>query len=154
LPCIEPRLKRFASEQPDNSLANYLYAMAIVKRQQQSPDPQALQRAEVLLKKATALDAKCGDAWLQLGILSSGRHDYSAAIDDYEKAIDANPQLGEAYYRLGVAYDRTGEPAKARQKFELHDRIEKAEAEAVERQRREIQQFLIIPSGQAPSPNQ
>ena len=125
-----------------------------MKRQQQSPDPQALQHAEILLKKATMLDARCGDAWLELGILSSGRNDYSAAIDDYRKAIDANPQLGEAYYRLGAAYDRTGERAKARQEFELHDQVEKAQAEAVERQRREIQQFMIVPSGQTPSTNQ
>ena len=35
LACIEPRLARFVQQQPENSLANYFYAMAIWKRQQQ-----------------------------------------------------------------------------------------------------------------------
>jgi Flp pilus assembly protein TadD len=149
LPCIEPRLKRFARQQPKNPLANYLYAMVLLKAQHQTGDPQAQQRAETLLKKAVTLDSGLADAWLQLGILAAARRDLSEAMEDYRKAIGANPKLGEAYYRLGVAYDRTGDPARARQEFELHDQIEKAQANEVERQRKEIQQFLIVPSGQA-----
>ena len=149
LPCIEPRLERFARQQPKNPLANYLYAMVLLKAQHQTGDPQAQQRAETLLKKAVTLDSGLADAWLQLGILAAARRDLSEAMEDYRKAIGANPKLGEAYYRLGVAYDRTGDPARARQEFELHDQIEKAHADEVERQRKEIQQFLIVPSGQA-----
>jgi tetratricopeptide (TPR) repeat protein len=155
LPCIEPRLERYARQQSDNAVANYLYAMAIIKRQQQKPDDQALQKAEALLYKAVRLDAKCGEAWLQLGILSFDRREFATAMDDYRKAIEANPQLAEAHYRLGVAYDRTGETSKAAKEFELHDLIERAQAEAIERQRREILQFVIAPSSQAiPSPRQ
>ncbi len=149
LPCIEPRLERFARQQPKNPLANYLYAMVLLKAQHQTGDLQAQQRAETLLKKAVTLDSGLADAWLQLGILAAARRDLSEAMEDYRKAIGANPKLGEAYYRLGVAYDRTGDPARARQEFELHDQIEKAQANEVERQRKEIQQFLIVPSGQA-----
>ena len=70
LACVEPRLARFVQQQPANSLANYFYAMAIWKRQQQPPDQQARQQVETLLTKAVAIDPKCGDAYLQLGILS------------------------------------------------------------------------------------
>jgi len=148
LPCVEQKLARFVQLQPENALANYLYAMAILKRQQQPADPQSLQQAQTLLTKAVTIDPKCGDAYLQLGILSSSGRDLQKAIGFYTKAIEANPQLGDAHYRLGVAYDRVGETAKARQEFQLHDEIEKQQAAAIESQRREVKQFLVVLQGQ------
>jgi tetratricopeptide (TPR) repeat protein len=148
LACIEPKLARFVREQPENSLANYLYAMALWKRQEQSADPQALHQVETLLTKAVTIDAKCGDAYLQLGILYFFQRNFEKAIGFYTEAIEVNPQLGEAHYRLGVAYDRIGEPAKAKQEFQLHDEIEKLQAAAIERQRREVKQFLVVLQGQ------
>jgi tetratricopeptide (TPR) repeat protein len=152
LPCIEPRLARFVQQQPGNSLANYFYAMAIWKRQQQPMDQRAQQQVETLLTKAVTLDPKCGDAYLQLGILSTSQHDFEKAIAFYTKAIEVAPQLGEAHYRLGVAYDRSGSPEKAKQEFQLHDEIEKLQAAAVERQRREVKQFLVVLQGQPATP--
>ena len=150
LPCIEPRLARFVQQQPRNSLANYFYAMAIWKMNHLS-----LQQVESLLAKAVAIDPKCGDAYLQLGILASSQHNFEKAIGYYTKAIEVDPQLGEAHYRLGVAYDRIGSPEKAKQEFQLHDEIEKQQAAAVERQRREVKQFLVVLQGQpATSPAQ
>lgn len=146
--CVEQKLARFVQEQPENSLANYFYAMAIWKRQQQLTDPQALREIESLLTKAVKIDSKCSDANLQLGILYFSQHDVAKAIDFYTKAIEANSQLGEAHYRLGVAYDRIGDQAKAKQEFQLHDEIEKAQADAVEQQRREVKQFLVVLQGQ------
>jgi tetratricopeptide (TPR) repeat protein len=152
LACIEPKLERFVREQPENALANYLYAMALWKRQEQSADPRVLQQVETLLTKAVTIDAKCGDAYLQLGVLYFSQHNFAKAISFYTKAIDVNPQLGEAHYRLGVAYDRIGEPAKAKQEFQLHDEIEKLQAAAIERQRREVKQFLVVLQGQPAYP--
>jgi tetratricopeptide (TPR) repeat protein len=148
LTCVAPRLARFVQAEPANSLANYLYAMAIWKRQEQAPDPKALQQVETLLSKAVAIDPKCADAYLQLGILYSSQRNPEKAIGFYEKAIEADPQLGEAHYRLGVAYDRIGLSEKAKQEFQLHDEIEKSQAAAVERQRREVKQFLVVLEGQ------
>jgi tetratricopeptide (TPR) repeat protein len=152
LACIEPRLARFVQQQPGNSLANYFYAMAIWKRQQQPMDQAALRQVETLLTKAVAIDPKCGDAYLQLGILSASQHQLEKAIAFYAKAIEVDPQLGEAHYRLGVAYDRIGSPEKAKQEFQLHDEIEKLQAVAVERQRREVKQFLVVLQGQPVTP--
>jgi tetratricopeptide (TPR) repeat protein len=146
--CVEQKLARFVQEQPENSLANYFYAMAIWKRQQQSIDQQALRQVEALLTKAVTIDAKCSDADLQLGILYFSQHSFEKAINFYTKAIEANPQFGEAHYRLGVAYDRIGDPAKAKQEFQLHDEIEKTQADAVEQQRREVKQFQVVLQGQ------
>ncbi len=152
LTCVEPKLARFAQEQPGDSLANYFYAMAIWKRQGQPPDPKDLQTVKSLLTKAIDIDAKCGDAYLQLGVLYFSKHDVEKAISFYKQAIEANPQLGEAHYRLGVAYDRLGESVKAKEEFQLHDQIEKQQADAVERQRREVKQFLVVLQGQPAAP--
>ena len=152
LACIEPRLARFVQQQPGNSLANYFYAMAIWKRQKQPMNQEALRQVKTLLTKAVSIDPKCGDAYLQLGILSSSQHNFEMAIGFYTRAIDVDPQLGEAHYRLGVAYDRIGLPEKAKQEFQLHDEIEKQQAAAVERQRREVKQFLVVLQGQAAAP--
>jgi tetratricopeptide (TPR) repeat protein len=148
LACVEPKLERFLHIQPNSALANYLYAMALWKRRQLQPDQVALQKVETLLTQAVTIDRNCGEAYLQLGILYSSQHKYEQAIGLYKKAIEIDPQSGEAHYRLGVAYDRTREPAKAKTEFALHDEIEKQKAAAVERQRREIKQFLIVLEGQ------
>jgi tetratricopeptide (TPR) repeat protein len=148
LVCVKQRLARFVQEQPENPLANYFYAMVFLKRQQQSEDKQSVQEAERLLTKAVTTDGKCGDAYLQLGILSASEYTFGKAIDFYTKAIEADPQLGEAHYRLGVAYDRIGESAKAKREFQLHDEIKKQQAEAIERQRRQVKQFLVVLPGQ------
>jgi tetratricopeptide (TPR) repeat protein len=153
LPCVEEKLARFVHRQPGNALANYFYAMAIWKRQELPPDTRDMQQVEALLNNAVNIDKKCADAYLQLGLLYFSRRDYSKAIAYYTQAITADPQLGEAHYRLGVAYDRIGEADKAKQEFQLHDQIEKVQADAIERQRREVKQFLVVLQGQpAPPP--
>ena len=104
------------------------------------------QEVQRLLTKAVTLDPKCGDAYLQLGNLQFTQGNYESAIGFYKKAIKANPQLSEAHYRLAMAYDRTGDQAKARQEFQLHDEIEKKQAEEIDHQRREVKQFVVTTS--------
>jgi tetratricopeptide (TPR) repeat protein len=152
LACVERKLARFVQLQPGSSVANYLYAMAIWKGQAQPADPLALQQVETLLTRAVTIDAKCGEAYLQLGILYYSQRNFEKAIGYYTKAIEVNPQLDEAHYRLGVAYDRIGEPAKAKQEFQLHDEIKKLQAAAIEQQRRDVKQFLVVVPGQPAYP--
>lgn len=144
LPCVEERLARFAHQQPDDSLANYFYAMALWKRQQLSSNKTAMSQVETLLNRAVALDRKCSDGYLQLGVLAASQHDDPKAIQLYTKAINANPQLSEAHYRLGVAYDRLGERDKAQHEFQLHDELQKQQAAAVEQERRDVKQFVVV----------
>ena len=144
LPCVEQKLARFVEQRPGDPLANYYFAMAVWKQKGQAIDPQSLHLVEDLLTKAVTIDPKCGDAYLQLGVLQFTRYDYEKAIGLYGKAIEANPQLSEAHYRLGIAYDRVGDKDKARREFQLHDEIEKQQAAAVEKQRRDIKQFLVV----------
>jgi Flp pilus assembly protein TadD len=99
------------------------------------------------LIKAVSLDANCSDAYLELGILAATEHDNEGAIRSYTKAIEADPQSADAHYRLAVAYDRIGETARAQQEFALHKQIEQQQAEATEKQRKAVKQFLFADPG-------
>ncbi|HEX6495363.1 MAG TPA: tetratricopeptide repeat protein [Acidobacteriaceae bacterium] len=150
--CIESKLARFVQQKPDSSIANYLYAMALLKRQQASANKTDLQKVETLLNKAVSLDAKCSDGYLQLGILAASQRDDKRAIQLYSKAAEIDPQLAEAHYRLAVAYERLGEREKAQQEFQLHDEIQKRQAADIERERRDVKQFVIVQGQPASTP--
>jgi tetratricopeptide (TPR) repeat protein len=143
LRCSEEKLAEFVKLHPENPLASYYDGMAIWKQSGRSNDPQILDQVEALLDRAVALDPKCGDAYLQLGNLNASRHDNAKAIAFFSRALEANPQLAEAHYRLGMAYDRVGERDKAKREFQLHEELDKEQAEEIERQRREVKQFLV-----------
>jgi tetratricopeptide (TPR) repeat protein len=147
LPCVEQKLARFVGQRPTDPLANYFYAMAMWKQKGQSIDLPTLERVQDMLTKAVTIDPQCSEAYMQLGVLQSTRRDYKQAIGFYTKAIEVNPQLSEAHYRLGVAYDRVGDKERAKQEFQRHDDIEKQQAAEVEKQRREVKQFLVVVDG-------
>lgn len=149
LDCAEQKLARFTQTQPANARAKYYYAMAILKRQGIPANTADVAYARALLAKAVELDPKFGEAYLQLGILSMDRKDYQQSIDFFTRAVEANPQLGDAHYRLGVAYERVGSAAKAKQEFERHDAMEKAQAEVVEQQRTKVKQFMVVLQGES-----
>jgi tetratricopeptide (TPR) repeat protein len=144
LPCSEQKLARFVRDQPGNATGNYYYGIVLWKRDRGSENSAGLHEAAALLEKAVAIDPKFGEAYLQLGILHSGRGRFEQAIRDYKKAIEVSPQLGEPHYRLGLAYRRMGEESKAEQEFRVYEQMVKAETAAIESQRRELRQFLII----------
>ena len=144
LPCAEEKLSRFARLQSANALANYYYAVALWKSDRDAANAARKAQVAALLEKAVGLDPKLDEAYTQLGIISAAGGDNAWAISAYKKAIEANPQSGEAHYRLGLAYKRMGEDAKAQQELQLYKQIDQTETAAVERQRRELRQFMII----------
>ncbi|HKF45970.1 MAG TPA: carboxypeptidase regulatory-like domain-containing protein [Terracidiphilus sp.] len=144
LKCAEQHLADFARQQPANPLANYYYAIALWKHSGRSTDAHVREQVEALLNRAVALDPKCSEAYLQLGIVATAGREDAQAIGFYQKAIAADPQLSEAHYRLGVAFDRMGERDKAKQEFQLHEQIERQQKAQVEQQRREVKQFLVV----------
>jgi tetratricopeptide (TPR) repeat protein len=143
LPCVEEKLTRFAQRKPDNSRANYYLAMAIWKQSGQEIDEETTRKIESMLTKAVMIDSKFGEAYVQLGNLKSQHKAFAEAAELYAKAIEADPQSSEAHYRLGLAYDRLGEQAKAQREFQLHEEIEKQHADAIDRERREVKQFVV-----------
>lgn len=152
LPCSEPRLARFARQQPESALANYYYAVALWKKARGSTDAATFREVEARLQKAVAIDPKFGEAYVQLGIAEADRGDTNKAIQAYTKAIEVSPRLGEAHYGLSLAYKRMGEETKAHQEFQTYEQIQKTEAAAIDREHRELRQFLIILKNEPASP--
>ncbi len=128
------RMERFARIHPDNAWANYYYA-ATLKRT--SP------KAQALLEKAVRLDPKLGEALLLLGTVYADEGNLSKAIAAYRNAVASSPQLEETHYRLAMAYRKTGETGKAQKELALYQQLQKQSAEAQERERAEIQQFVF-----------
>lgn len=147
LPCIETKLERYVTLQPTSALANYYYAMAYWKQHGKGSDAESLRHVESFLTKAVEADPKCSSAYLQLGVMQAAQSDFHGAAEFYRKAIEADPLSTEAHYRLGIAYDRLGEKDRAAAEFKLHDDLEKQQAAAVDRQRREVKQFLVLVGG-------
>ena len=144
LPCVAEKLARFTHDQPANPLGNYYYAVALWKQSRGPENSPACQQAEALLQMAVTADPKLDDAYVQLGILYAAQGNPSQAILAYKKAIEANSQSSEAHYRLALAYKRMGEDLKSEQQMQLYRQAAKTEAAAIEQQRREIRQFLIV----------
>ena len=153
LPCAEQKLARFAQDQPENAFANYYYALALWKRNRGAENPDALRHAETLLEKASTIDPRLDAAYLQLGNLHFARGAFHEAVAAYQKAIATNPAGSEAHYRLGLAFKRIGEEAKAQNEFEQYKQLDKAEAAAIELQRRELRQFLFVLKDQPTPPS-
>jgi tetratricopeptide (TPR) repeat protein len=153
LPCVVEKLARFTHDEPANALGNYYYAVALWKQSRGLENSSALQQVEALLQKAATVDPKLDDAYVQLGMLYSARGHFPEAIGAYKKAIEANPQSSEAHYRLALAYKRTGEEEKSQQELQLYKQADKTEAAAIEQQRREIRQFLVILRDQPQTPH-
>ena len=139
------RLARFQRLEPNNALANYSYAAGLWKSKQSGNtfDDAGSAQVEALLQKAVQLDPKLGAAHLQLGVLYAQRGDYPRAITAYQKAIEVSPDLEETHYRLSQAYRRTGDQAKAKEQLRLHEQLSRQAKEEAERERREIQQFVV-----------
>ena len=152
--CAVARLGRFVTVQPESASANYYYAVSLWNRHEVSGSEENLAQAESLLEKAVQFDPKFGAAYLQLGILYSERADSPRAIAAYQEGIKVNPELEEAHYRLAQAYGRTGEKSKAQAELQLYEQLSKKRSDEVERQRREIQQFVYTlrasPTGSPP----
>jgi len=148
------RMKRFATLHPDNAWANYYYAVALWKQRQGPEDSATPAHVRELLEKAVRLNPSLGEAYLQLGILYAGQNDDAHAIAAYQKAIEVSPRMDEPHYRLGQAYGRIGQKDKARIEVETYEEMSKKLQQEIERERSEIQQFVIElrDGSSAPSP--
>jgi tetratricopeptide (TPR) repeat protein len=144
LPCSEGMFERFAKLQPENALADYYYAVVLWKHTRGAASSESSRQAEALLKRAVALDPKLGDAYLQLGLLYFERGSLDLAIQSYRKAIEITPASAEAHHRLALAYKRTGDTSKAQHEFQAYEQAERSDSAALEKQRQELRQFVII----------
>jgi len=143
LPCVTEKLARFARTQPNNSWANYYYAVALLN----SDEKARRQEAETLFQRATQIDPKFAQAYLQLGILQAERDDRQSAKESFEKAAASDPNLPDPHFRLAQLYRRTGDQQRASQELQTFERLKQSDAAAVEQRRREIRQFVVVMKG-------
>jgi tetratricopeptide (TPR) repeat protein len=156
---LSEKFARFAALQPDNALANYYYAVSLrrdletLEIKNGAGEEGRTGQIKELLDKAIHLDPKLGPAYLQLGLIASEKDDLQQAITDYEKAVATDPNLVEAHYRLGQAYRRTGRKEEAQRELQIYQELSKQSDAQAERDRREVQQFVITMRDRAAPPS-
>ncbi len=136
------RLQNFLQTDTNNAAVRYYYAMCLWKINEKEPQPELTGQIESLLKRAVALNPSYGEAYLQLGILHAGQHQYKDAIAEYEQALKASPNLPAIHYRLGQALARSGDATRAKQEFAEFERGRQQEVEEANKQHNQIQQFV------------
>ena len=130
------RISRFAGLHPEDALAEYYYAVCLVRRGRGA-------EAQPLLEEAVRIDPRLASAWLQLGNILADGGRYRDAIAAYRKATAADPSIEEAHYRLAQLWQKTGEPAKAREEIALYKQSSQEATRKSERERSEIQEFVF-----------
>jgi tetratricopeptide (TPR) repeat protein len=144
LACAEEKLAEFAREQPANAVANYYYAISLMKRGKQERGSGDLRAAQTLLEKAVTLKPDFGEAFVQLGVLEAERGDSVSAIRNYQKAVAVNPKLSDAHYRLSLALKRSGDEAGAKRELAAYQEAQKNESAEAELQGRALKQFMVV----------
>jgi tetratricopeptide (TPR) repeat protein len=144
LPCSEATLARFATNQPANPQANFLYGLVLWKKARKAQDAVNLAGAERLFRKALELDRNFAEVYLQLGMLYNARGEKDQALTAFQKAVSVAPKSSAAHYQLGLAYRRSGDVAKADGEMKAYDELRRSDDAALEKERRELRQFVTI----------
>jgi tetratricopeptide (TPR) repeat protein len=111
--------------------------------------PAALAHIEALLQKAAATDPHFDLANLQLGNIYFAQGALPEALSAYQTAVATNPSNSDAHYRLGLSYKRLGQETNAEREFREYKRLDETETARIDRQRREVRQFLFVLKDQA-----
>jgi tetratricopeptide (TPR) repeat protein len=116
-------LQKFLAEKPDIAWAHFqlAYAYTALKR----PD-----EARAEYERATTLDPKMSEAFLNLGILISEK-DPAAAVPPLRRAVDLLPAQSRPRFLLGHALERSGDTPAAVESFEAALRLDPRDVETV-----------------------
>ena len=128
LPAITQVFASYAKSQPDDALANFLYAKALGAK---SAD---VSQIETLLRKSISLDGSKWESHFELGALLERKREYAESAKEFERSIELDPKEPMPHYRLARVYDRLGKSAEAEQQRAIHSRLSgqgKGERDAV-----------------------
>lgn len=116
-------LQKFIAEKPDIAWAHFQlgYAYTALKRTYEA-------RAEY--ERATSLDPKMSEAYLNLGILLTEK-DPAAAVPPLRKAVDLLPSQSRPRFLLGYALERSGDIPSAAKSYEEALALDPHDAETV-----------------------
>jgi len=150
--CSEKTLARFATDQPANAQASFLYGLVLWKKARKSQDSAGMARAERLFQKSAGLNPHFADVYLQLGMLYNAQGKKGAALGAFQQAAAADPKSSAAHYQLSLAYRRSGNAAKADEEMKTYDELRRSEAAALEKERHELRQFVTTLKDEHSSP--
>ena len=144
------RMKRFATLHPENAMAHYLYAVALMKQDGQrinldAPERELEYRHQARLAPWASLS--CNSAFFALE-----REDFSSAIAALQKAVALLPTPRKritGWRRFTGVWATQRRPTQEIAQFKELSAQKDAEAE---RERHEIPQFVYTLRGQAPAP--
>jgi Flp pilus assembly protein TadD len=116
-------LQKFLAEKPDIAWAHFqlAYAYTALKRADE---------ARIEYERATTLDPKMSEAFLNLGILLT-ENDPAAAVAPLRRAVDLLPAQSRPRFLLGQAQERSGDIASAVESYEAALRLDPRDVETV-----------------------
>ncbi|MGC1618234.1 MAG: tetratricopeptide repeat protein [Candidatus Acidiferrum sp.] len=116
-------LQKLLAEKPDIAWAHFqlAYAFTALKRADEA-------RAEY--ERATALDPKMSEAYLNLGILLTEK-DPAAAVQPLRKAVDLLPAQSRPRFLLGYALERSGDIPGAAESYEAALHLDPRDSETI-----------------------
>jgi len=143
-PCSEGALHRFVTGQLKNADANFYYGLVLLKNAQRSQREADFERAVSAFQNALASRPSFGEVYVQLGLLYNARGQRDAALREFQNAVRVAPHLPDAHYQLSLASRRAGNTAKADEEMKKYEGLHTAEEAALEKQRKEMKQFVTI----------
>jgi tetratricopeptide (TPR) repeat protein len=116
-------LQRFIAEKPEVAWAHFQlgYAYTALKKTDEA-------RAEY--ERATVLDPKMAEAFLNLGIMLTAK-DPAAAVPPLRKAVELLPSQSRPRFLLGYALERSGDVASSVEAYEEALRLDPRDVETV-----------------------
>lgn len=97
-PAAMADLEKFSAAHPD--LAGPLLTLGLARAK--AGDERGAQQ---YFERATAVCARCGPAWNELGVLGRQQGRFADAEQAYLRAIQLQPDYAQAYYNLAVLYE-------------------------------------------------
>jgi predicted Zn-dependent protease len=141
-PDVVQRFRRYSELQPGNAMAQFYYAMSLLKGKTPEESSPEFHLVESLLLKSIALDGALAEAHFRLGNLYADQHEYDKSFPEYERAVALNPNLPDAHYRLGQYYVHVGKKDLAQQEFADYQRLRAQYLAQLDKEGNEVQQFV------------
>lgn len=116
LPDIVPRFQSWASANPNDALAQFVYAKSLLAGGDQA-------KGEQLLRASIRLKSDQWESHYELGALLEKQRKFPEAAAELERSIVINADQADVHYHLSRVYDRMGEAEKAAEQRDIHKRL-------------------------------
>jgi len=118
------QFERYLSQGPRDAWAEYFYGKILAERAAQGSS-QDLDKAQLHVERALALDSTLSEAHAELGSILDTRGHLDAAKRELEEATRLDRSSSIAYYRLAHVYRELGQNDKAREAIEKFNQLKR-----------------------------